>query len=287
MLVWDGGQSGTIGGGALEYQAVNALRARLAAPGTTVDKLPLGPALGQCCGGAVTLVSEVFGAADLAQIDPSDAVHARRVSGDADMPLSVTRLVAQARSGQPGPLTFQNGWLAEPVRSQPTPLWVYGAGHVGRAIVGAMAPLPEFAITWVDTELNRFPDHIPASVTALPATNPAATVAMAPSHAQHLILTYAHTLDLELCHQLLSHGFAGAGLIGSKTKWARFQTRLRSLGHADAQIGRITCPIGDPGLGKHPQAIALGVAAALVMQSRSRARDGRKGTQATGGHAKA
>nr|MCE2749619.1 XdhC family protein [Rhodobacter sp.] len=78
--------------------------------------------------------------------------------------------------------------------------------------------------------------------------------------ADHLVLTFSHALDLELCHRLLTHGFASLGLIGSQTKRARFRSRLRALGHSDPQIARIRCPIGDPALGKHPQAIAIGVA---------------------------
>jgi xanthine dehydrogenase accessory factor len=89
-------------------------------------------------------------------------------------------------------------------------------------------------------------------------------VGHAPQEADHLIMTYAHDLDLALCHALLKHGFASAGLIGSATKWARFRTRLAALGHSPAQISRIACPIGDPHLGKHPQAIAVGVATALL-----------------------
>jgi xanthine dehydrogenase accessory factor len=94
--------------------------------------------------------------------------------------------------------------------------------------------------------------------------NPADVVGYAPADAHHLVLTYSHALDLELCHQILSHSFEFAGLIGSATKWARFQKRLGNLGHSPAQIARITCPIGLPDLGKEPAAIALGVASELL-----------------------
>ena len=76
----------------------------------------------------------------------------------------------------------------------------------------------------------------------------------------------SHGIDLDLCNALLNHGFAYAGLIGSKTKWARFQARLTDLGHHAAEISRITCPIGDPSLGKEPQAIAVGIAHALLLE---------------------
>jgi xanthine dehydrogenase accessory factor len=105
---------------------------------------------------------------------------------------------------------------------------------------------------------------VPAGVAAVPAAEPAALVPFAPRDADHLVLTRSHAVDLALCDALLRHGFASLGLIGSLTKRARFHARLRALGHDAAQISRIACPIGDPALGKHPQAIAVGVAAALL-----------------------
>jgi xanthine dehydrogenase accessory factor len=119
-------------------------------------------------------------------------------------------------------------------------------------------------MTWVDTDLDRFPANLPANTRVLPVADPARAVALAPTDAEHLILTYSHALDLDLCHQLLTHGFASCGLIGSATKWARFRARLAALGHTLSAIARIDCPIGDPALGKHPQAIAISVASSLL-----------------------
>lgn len=212
MMVWPDRIEGTIGGGALEWAAMARAREMLAAGrAALVETFPLGPGLGQCCGGSVTL--------DFARADALD-------------------------------------------KPKGAPLWIYGAGHVGRALVGVMAPLPDWEITWVDTGADRFPEA--PKVTVLPATDPAMVVPHAPRDAQHLIVTYSHTLDLALCHAVLQHGFASAGLIGSATKWARFRGRLAGLGHAPEDIARIACPIGDPALGKHPQAIAIGVAAAML-----------------------
>jgi xanthine dehydrogenase accessory factor len=138
-------------------------------------------------------------------------------------------------------------------------------------MVQTLGPLPEFAITWVDTSKDRFPLEIAETITQIPAVNPALLATHAPTNAEHLILTYSHALDLELCHQLLSHDFAFVGLIGSKSKWARFRNRLSALGHSDAQILRITCPIGDPSLGKHPNAIAISVGSHLLAGAQARA----------------
>jgi xanthine dehydrogenase accessory factor len=216
MVVGHDGISGTIGGGALEWEAMRIARQMLADGKTLAEhRMPLGPALGQCCGGVVVL-----------RFDAADAC---------DKPPGV-------------------------------PLWVWGAGHVGRAIVATVAPLPGVAITWADTDIARFPETVPGGVETIAARDMARLMAHAPAQAHHLILTYSHEIDLSLCHAALVRGFGDCGLIGSATKWARFRVRLAALSHNDAEISRITCPIGDPSLGKHPQAIAVGVAGRLVKE---------------------
>lgn len=263
MLVWQGGSQGTIGGGALEWQAMTRARAMLAMGGARLDREPLGPALGQCCGGAVTLLTEVHDATTLAPLAGVSVV-ARAVT-PGPMPLAVQRVLTQARNAGriPAPQLIQ-GWMVEPMARPERELWIWGAGHVGRALVGVLAPLPGLALTWIDTAQDRFPAEIPQGVTPVWADAPQGLAAHAPAGAHHLIVTYSHALDLELCHRLLGTGAGFIGLIGSATKWARFRSRLAALGHAPAQISRITCPIGDPGLGKHPQAIAIGVAVHLL-----------------------
>ncbi|WP_413874339.1 xanthine dehydrogenase accessory protein XdhC [Albidovulum sp.] len=268
MLVWAGGQAGTIGGGALEFEAAGRARALLARGGPDrIDRVPLGPGLGQCCGGAVTLLSEVWTVARLAALGEAPMV-ARPLPGTGgDMPLAVKRLLARARGeGVAAPEGIVQGWMAEPVKAPRREVWVWGAGHVGRALVAVLAPLPGLRLTWVDTDAARFP-AVPEGVAQRIAANPADLVAGAPPTAEHLVVTFSHALDLELCHRLLGHGFGALGLIGSATKWARFRARLAALGHGEAQIARIRCPIGEPALGKHPQAIAVGVAAEILRQS--------------------
>jgi xanthine dehydrogenase accessory factor len=264
MLVWATGQSGTIGGGALEHEATLRARAMLATGGARIDRQALGPALGQCCGGAVTLLTEVY-----AEVPAGDVI-ARSTDGRA-MPLQVKRLLAQARSeGRLPASQLLQGWMIEPVTHPQRHLWIWGAGHVGRALVAVLSALPGVAITWIDTAPNRFPDA-PDNVRILPVADPGTAVALAPPNAEHLILTYSHALDLDLCHRLLTHGFASLGLIGSATKWARFRSRLGALGHGTNSIARIRCPIGDPSLGKHPQAIAIGVAAEFLHKTNKNA----------------
>ncbi len=268
MLVWDQGQSGTIGGGALEFEA--AEKARKQTKKSCITSHALGPDLGQCCGGSVTLLSETYDSEDLALLDTEIILRPVSPEADASPPLAMKGLVAQYRAqGQRPEPQLMNHWMLEPIHAPKTDLWIWGAGHVGRALVEVLAPLPDLSITWVDTAPTRFPAHIPPAVTKLPATNPVLLLRHAPVNAQHLVLTYSHELDLALCHALLLHGFSFAGLIGSATKWARFRSRLSSLGHGPAEIASITCPIGTPALGKHPQMIAVGVAAELLTRATS------------------
>lgn len=216
MLVTRDGTLGTIGGGALEWEAMAQARRILAGeaePGERV--VALGPGLGQCCGGSVTL-----------RFEPADGLEA----------------------------------------PEAVPVWVWGAGHVGRALAAVLPPLPGVAMTWVDTAAERFPEAVPDGVARLVAADPARAMSHAPVAARHMILTYSHDLDLALCDAALRRGFAGCGVIGSATKWARFRSRLRAMGHPDAEISRIHCPIGDPSLGKHPHAIAVGVAQRLLKE---------------------
>ena len=269
MLVWSdlsdrGGQSGSIGGGALEFEAARRARAILsgtAEPG--IERQALGPNLGQCCGGAVTLGYERFDAGALAEV-PRTGLFARPLSPQAEMPLAIRRALRSARGEGVATLRFARGWLAEPVASPSRAVWIWGAGHVGRALANTLAPLPGLSITWIDTAADRFAPTIPNGVATRVARDPLALIPAAPAEAEHVILTYSHALDFDLCHALLTHGFKSCGLIGSASKWARFRNRLRGLGHAPDEIARISCPIGDPALGKHPQEIAISVAAAFL-----------------------
>ncbi len=214
MQIWPDHQTGTIGGGALEWEASKTAREMITAGQTAArHSMPLGPQLGQCCGGAVTL-------------------------------------------------QFQRG--ANGHQPEGRNLWIWGAGHVGRAIAAVIAPLQGFEVTLIDTTQDRLPDALNSAITPLVATDPTRLVAHAPQDAHHLILTYAHDIDFALCDMLLTHGFGEIGLIGSTTKWARFQKRLIAIGHDAAQVRQIVCPIGNPALGKAPQAIAISVAHTLL-----------------------
>lgn len=260
MLVTEDDVIGTIGGGALEFDAIKQARS---AKENTLEHLPLGPALGQCCGGLVTVLTEIWDESRLAALE--GAVVARPLpNGVTEPPITVRRILADARCGLGlTAAAIIDGWMVESVSRQTREIWVWGAGHVGRALVDALAPLPDIRIRWADSARDRFPEDT-GDIEPLIAENPADLVSLAADHAEHFVLTYSHALDLEICHRILGRSFETLGLIGSTTKRARFRSRLKALGHNQTQIDRIQCPIGDPSLGKHPQAIALGVATEVV-----------------------
>ena len=212
----------------------------------------------------MTLLTEFWTAERLSK--HSGNIVARPLPGEAaEVPLSVNRVIGLARSSGVLPLPgVLDGWMVEPVSHAAREIWIWGAGHVGRAVVQVLAPLPGLRLRWADCDADRFPSEIPDGVEQLIAENPADLVTLSGPSAEHFILTYSHALDLELCHRILSRSFAGLGLIGSKTKWARFRSRLAALGHSEVQINRINCPIGDPAMGKHPQMIAISVATDIV-----------------------
>jgi len=226
MKVTAEGIEGTIGGGALEYRAIAAARHLLATDGDEeTQTIPLGPSLGQCCGGAVTLrYTRAQKITDSTQVSTNQIIQL----GD-----------------------------------RPETLWIWGAGHVGRAVVHACHP-QAFNITWLDSSANRFPDVNAPHISKIPTADMPLLAARAPADAHHLIFTYSHEIDLALCAALLQRGAASIGLIGSETKWARFSKRLRAAG---LNPNGITCPIGDKSLGKAPHQIAHGTVQALLAAS--------------------
>ncbi len=286
--------NGTIGGGRLEYEAIAHARALLASPSQSQSWLregkswPLGPALGQCCGGMVDVLFELVSVADLEifqrtinQADPSSLL-VRSIDDQAPpvlindrhalqgLPLSVTAKITEVLRGacprKPELVgDFGNhAWFVEPLKSLAKPLFIYGAGHVGRAIVKTVEDL-DFAISWVDMSEQRFPESLSPKISRLVAVDPQEIAALAPPGAFHLVLTYSHEIDFDLCKALLvNNRFGYLGLIGSKTKRARFVKRLGEGGIGQQALSQLTCPIGIGDIkDKQPASIAVSVAAQL------------------------
>lgn len=205
----DGSLVGTIGGGRLEHEAQARATAMLAAGegGPRLEPFALGPQLGQCCGGRVTLLFEPFAGVGLV-------------------------------------------------------LGLFGAGHVGKALIEVMAGLP-LRVTWVDARAEQFPERLPAGVTRIVTDLVVDEVKDLPPGAAVIAMTHSHDLDFAIAAAAIARGdLAHVGVIGSESKAARFRARLAQRG---LPAERLRCPIGVPGLkAKHPRAVAIALAAELL-----------------------
>ena len=266
----DGAFFGTIGGGTLEWQALakaQALLERRDDAALVLDQ-PLGPALGQCCGGHVTLAIERFGAGDLematrlADVEKAGPFRTRAT-------LRGGRFEREVIEGEPAVAGQAPSFVEQFGEILPV-VALFGAGHVGKALVLALAPLP-FRVVWHDGRPGAFPTAVPANA-SLVAGPPEAVLAGLPDGAQILVMTHSHALDLAVVTAALAAGrFAHVGLIGSATKRARFIRQLGAVGLGEVAAARLRCPSGLPGLaGKEPAVIAASVAAECLILAQSR-----------------
>lgn len=228
MLVSAGACAGTIGGGHLELKSVAIARELLsqavdAAVNPTIRRFPLGPALGQCCGGVAHV-----------------AFH-----------------MCRAGVAPPGLALAAPGALFD--------LRLFGAGHVGQALVDVLAGV-DCDITWVDSREQQFPQRVPANARVEFSEAPQEEVACAPAGAFYLVMTHSHALDFAIVERILRRDDARfIGLIGSQTKRVTFERRLSERGVGQAALERMACPIGLPGItGKAPGVVAIAVAAQLL-----------------------
>ena len=144
-------------------------------------------------------------------------------------------------------------------------LYLFGAGHVGRALVKILADLP-VNIHWIDTRDDVLPTAPPTRVEVICTDTPEAEIDAAPENAWFLVMTHDHALDQRICEQILKRAdFSYFGLIGSASKRRMFETRMARRGLDPAGFGRMQCPIGIDGIGgKQPAQIAISVAAEIL-----------------------
>jgi xanthine dehydrogenase accessory factor len=161
--------------------------------------------------------------------------------------------------------------LLERLNPASAELWLYGAGHVGQALVRALSELP-LRITWIDSRAELLPERLPPNIRTVRSSEPAQEAQAAPLSAWHLVMTHDHALDYEICRSLLRRNeMAWVGLIGSASKGAKFRLRLQRDGVPPAAIDRLVCPIGVEGVeGKAPSVIAISVAAQLLQAMSAR-----------------
>lgn len=261
---------GSVGGGQLELLAIDSARRMMDEKATRPDlmRYSLGPDLGQCCGGAVRLLLEPLAKTDRrwltqwqSQLSNGGTRRLMTASDGGKQWVEAEDVENGARIAEGG-----KGWqVMETVRRASHPVWVFGAGHVGRALAKVLAELP-FEVTWLDSRFDGFPAVIPDGVRHMVAPRLAEAVEDAPPATLFLVLTHSHQLDLDICDSVLRReDFAFLGLIGSATKKARFLRSLRDRGHTVAALERLVCPIGLALVpGKQPMAIAVATAAQLL-----------------------
>jgi xanthine dehydrogenase accessory factor len=153
--------------------------------------------------------------------------------------------------------------------AQFTPLALFGAGHVGLALVNILCTLP-MRVVWIDSREQVFPANVPESVHCEHSDPVEGAVPGLPPDTRVLVMSFSHAEDLDIVAACLRRQRERAdlpyvGLIGSKTKWASFRQRLLARGFSEAELAHVTCPIGISGIGdKRPEAIAVAVAAQLL-----------------------
>ncbi|MEO5764944.1 MAG: xanthine dehydrogenase accessory protein XdhC [Casimicrobiaceae bacterium] len=310
MVVTRDAVHGTIGGGHLEFQAIGIARGMLdgTRDGERLRRFPLGASLGQCCGGVVHLLFEpVIGRAGwlvqaaalrrartpfvIAVPASGDACVGRLVvtdggtfgAADAGRDGAYASVVERAReilrAGESAQLAQVAGtdmaarWFFDPVRDDCFDVVLFGAGHVGRALVKLCADLP-CRVAWVDARRDEFPVAVPPNVEVVCTDEPEAEVGAAPPGAFFLVMTHDHAQDERISEAILRRNdCAYFGLIGSLSKRRRFEQRLARRGMPVERFVTMVCPIGVPGIsGKAPATIAVAVAAQLLqVHSRSSA----------------
>ncbi len=293
MLVTSDRLDGSIGGGNLEFEATLSARKLLAdayRPGALNELYGLGPKLNQCCGGAVTLLYEVFNAAEFDWLEalqnqqlPDSAVLVTAIDNDnvgkwiviptgsrpAELPqqvhiaaLSLTREENAVNQLVP---TRDGRYLLEVIRKNKIKLYLFGAGHVGTALVRSLQPLP-VEITWLDSRPDQFPANTGDIFRKITLENPSSYVDRCEPGSVFLVMTHSHQLDEDICYKVLSRNdMKWLGLIGSVSKRRRFINRLKKRGIDARTLEKLICPIGLSGIsGKRPATIAVAVAAQLL-----------------------
>jgi xanthine dehydrogenase accessory factor len=266
----DGTFTGTIGGGALEWGALAEAQGLLArnGPATRLNRA-LGPDLGQCCGGRVLLTIERFGVADrdavatLAEAEVGGLLTTIATAGSDGRLMRRIASNDEGRSPRPAYDVQSDGRVYERFGDEATPFYLFGAGHVGRALAVALSPLP-FLVTWVDARPGAIPEVFPPNVAAVTQGDPVELLSRAPDGAFVAVMTHSHALDLDLVIAALkADRFPYVGLIGSATKRARFTSAMHKMGMAAEATEQLVCPIGLTTI--HDKAPAV-IAASVVTQ---------------------
>lgn len=296
MIVSESATIGTIGGGQLEYQCARLACEMLGDDETpALRKFPLGTSMGQCCGGVVDILFEPIASRLPAWLRDLRALHGQRqpavivthlggatgkcvITADdvfGDTGSAAPDIVAKARQGLEARRTAHriDNWFFEDIVGTDLNIAVFGAGHVGSAVVQSLSAL-DCNVRWIDGRRNIF-RGTPSNARAVETSDPALEVAAMPPRSCYLIMTHSHALDFDICDRVLRRGDAiYCGLIGSLSKRRRFEKRYRSQGMQERDLERLVCPIGVAGIsGKKPAEIAVAAAAEVLQAYESAVRN--------------
>lgn len=290
LIVTEAQLFGTIGGGNLEHQATAIAREQLrVSQPQQMRRFPLGAGLGQCCGGLVNLLFEPIvestrwiARAQSLQLSGEHWIRVVATNGEQDCFLlteteiknppaeleissELKQFTGDMLVGQTESAQLQSGYYLETMQKPELELLLFGAGHVGRAIVKIMAELP-VNIRWIDNRDEQFPAEIADNVEVICSDTPESEIHAANAGSYFLVMTHDHGLDQALAEQILKRDdFAYFGLIGSKTKRRMFEKRMSRRGITADRLDNMTCPIGIEGIrSKQPAAIAISVCAQLM-----------------------
>ena len=273
MFVTAHDSDGTIGGGTLEFEAMAIARQILEQSAENpvgftrhFRVFALGPHLGQCCGGQVTLLFEGFTPACLEVLGATSSHCTAGTIHNAGPHLQLSDCCVPAKDRVCAPVYDKNSQtLYMPPAAPLTPFYLYGAGHVGQAVMGAISGLALEKI-WVDTDASRFPVSTDPTITLVPAADMSVVAAHAPKGAIHIVMSYSHRIDEALIYTILKKGdFAHLGLIGSQTKYRRFCISLEKQGISADQLAQLVCPVGVPVLqSKAPAHVGLSIATQIA-----------------------
>ena len=162
-------------------------------------------------------------------------------------------------------LDAASDWAGIAQEDENIELYLFGAGHVGTALVRSLTGLP-IRINWIDTRDDMLPQKPPVGVNTICTDTPEVEIDAAAAGSYFLVMTHDHSLDQRFCEQILGRDdFAYFGLIGSLSKRRNFETRMRRRGIDADKFERMTCPIGIGGItSKQPAQIAISVAAEIL-----------------------
>ncbi len=294
MVVTSRSMFDSIGGGNLEHEAMHQARNMLSdqeSPRRRLEFFGLGVTMNQCCGGAVRVMYEKFSGQEamclydrlyppgrkrieflVSSLSDNGATAVLSTKHDWE---TVPEVVAEQTQRllecfEPTSVLVKDGedeWFLTRVDEQPTKVVVFGAGHVGKALIKLLQDLP-FQIDWVDSRNNMFPAEIPVNTVAHQLECPQNIINVQPPSAYYVVMTHSHGLDYDICLKILrERRFGWLGLIGSNTKSQRFKKRMIEDGIDPFVLSRLVCPIGIESVrGKFPAVIALSTAAQLLQE---------------------